>query len=304
MEYIIELPADRSDGRFHHQDKVLLIKQYLVYYLFSLSLTAPMCGDGAPYEYGRCDLIDDTGGLHPESEFRPTLFRTGNSLEGYQNAAKSSVRFAESDFLLAGDGILVSAHDGNLGGTCGAVIDATMEIRDTCTLENGNHPATLADFLAVPLEEWFLDLKNTASGNKTVALAAVDSAIHEVERAGVSDRVVLMIYQAYDEVVAAIDTNGMRAAMKGYPADDTELKGMIDTAARVGFEMVCVNIDYLDQTIIAESAQKGVWHLAWDLRERPLLWRELAEAGLGGVITRNVTCADRAATPYWHSPAD
>ena len=77
---------------------------------------------------------------------------------------------------------------------------------------------------------------------------------------------------------------------------------MVQTARDLDFEMVCVEIDYLTEATISESARLGIWHLAWDLSEDPLLWRTLAEAGLGGVITRDVKCVDRTATPYWQPP--
>ena len=52
--------------------------------------------------------------------FRAVNFRSGNSLEGYR-ALKFKSCFAESDFLINTEGVLVSAQEDRLGGTCGKV---------------------------------------------------------------------------------------------------------------------------------------------------------------------------------------
>jgi hypothetical protein len=213
------------------------------------------------------------------------------------------VRFAESDFHLNAEGRLIATHGEQMGGSCGRVDEATTEQLRDCTLANGDRVATLADFLEVPLDEWFLDLKDTLSGNDSAVLRAINAAIAEVEHYGVQERAVLMTYRVSDAVVARVHEAGVRAGVKGYPAQDAAVMAMVEQAAAAQFELVCVEIDSLSERILQDSAKLGVWHLAWDTSSRPELWRRLSRAGLGGVITPDVQCAERAAAPVWR-PAE
>jgi hypothetical protein len=238
----------------------------------------------------------------PPKRFYPTLFRTGNSLEGYRDAKKQGVRFAESDFRLTSEGVLISTHDVKIGGNCGRVGQKTLEQLKACRMENNNHVATLADFLALPLKGWFLDLKDTESKNEATQKKVIDAAVEEIEKAGLKDKVVLMIYRAPVASVDSIRVKRVRAGMKGYPKSPEQTLSMVDKAFENSFEMICVHICNITPEIIDVSAKKGIWHLAWDLERNEKQWRELAQAGLGGVITRYPFIADKEASNRYIPP--
>src|SRR3989304_6457383 len=78
--------------------------------------------------------------------FRAVNFRSGNSLEGYR-ALKFKSCFAESDFLINPEGILISANDDKLSGNCGRVSKSSLKELRSCKLRKDTHVATLGDFL-------------------------------------------------------------------------------------------------------------------------------------------------------------
>jgi hypothetical protein len=52
--------------------------------------------------------------------------------------------------------------------------------------------------------------------------------------------------------------------------------------------MVCVNIGVIDKSLVEYAKSLGVWLLAWENGKKPSAnLQELAEAGLGGLITGN-----------------
>ena len=228
--------------------------------------------------------------------FRAVNFRSGNSLEGY-NSLEFKSCFAESDFLINPEGVLIAAHDDKLGGTCGKVSKSSLRKLRRCTLKNGKHVATLGDFLGRPLTEWFIDLKATQSSDDEKVFQAVKSAVKEINRLKREDGAVLMLYRTPSKVRRLIRDNRIRVGLKGYPSSKEGTKNIVRKAAKNKFELVCVKINYVDKEIIDFSARLGVWHLVWDLGKNEDLWSNLSKVGLGGVITRYPSLAQKAASP-------
>ncbi len=232
----------------------------------------------------RCDVNQRFAG------FRVTQIRAGgNSLEAYRRVPTC---FAESDFQQTPYGAIISAHDDQLTGNCGTVGQSTPLILRECRMANGDHIAALSDFLALPLTEWFLDLKTTQSENDQEVVRAVRAAVDEIKAAGRQQGAVLMIYRAPGEVVELVRASRIRAAMKGYPKTIEGARQLVLEANRNGFEMVCVNIAMISESLVEEARGLGVWLLAWETGEKsPAYWQKLAKAGLGGLITPRIALA-------------
>ena len=223
----------------------------------------------------------------PENR-NPSGFRVGmlraNSIETQQ---RTPTCFTESDFMFTADGVLVATHDPGMGGTCGEVGQKTLRDLRTCRLANGYRVTTLSEFLAVPLTEWYIDLKS----NK---LASSDEEIFRTAEAAVRDIVaqkrqrgaVLFLYQVTPAVVELVHRHGIRAGIKGYPRSPAAARAMVDLAHASRFDVVCIRIAHIDRAMLAYSAARGVWHLGWELGERtPEQWRELRTQGLGGLLS-------------------
>jgi len=219
--------------------------------------------------------------------FRVTQIRAGgNSLEAYRRVPTC---FAESDFKQTPYGAIISAHDNNLSGNCGTISQSTPRILKECRMANGDHVAALSDFLRVPLTEWFIDLKTTQSGNDQEVVRVIQAAIDEIRAAGRKQGAVLMVYRAPQEAVALVRTSHVRAAMKGYPKTVEGSRQLVLEAQKNGFEMVCVNIGVIDKSLVEFAKGLGVLLLAWETEIKPpASLQELAEAGLGGLITGNI----------------
>jgi hypothetical protein len=226
----------------------------------------------------RCDVNQRHDG------FRIAQIRAGgNSLEAYRRVPTC---FAESDFQQTPSGAIISAHDEELTGNCGKVSQSTPQLLKKCRMANGDHLASLSDFLRVPLTEWFIDLKASISDNDAAVVRAVKTAVDEIRAAGRSQGAVLMLYRAPQEAVELVRAGHVRAAMKGYPDTVEGTRQLVREASKNGFEMVCVNIAVIDKSLVEYARGLGVWLLAWETgRKPPPNWRELAEAGLGGLIT-------------------
>jgi glycerophosphoryl diester phosphodiesterase len=194
--------------------------------------------------------------------------------------------FAEVDFRFSADGVLVAAHDDNLGGSCGSVSHTTLLQLRQCRLADGSRVATLDDFLRVPLTEWYIDLKSNALADSDAAiLNSVAAAVRAIERTGRERGAILMLYKTTPEAVALVHQAGVRAAMKGYPSTRAEAEALVDAAQAHQFEMVCIRITNVDQQMLDYSAARGVWHLTWELGDKtPAEWSELRSEGLGGLI--------------------
>ena len=227
--------------------------------------------------------------------FRVTKFRTGNSLTGYKAALKRGVRYAESDFILTADGVLVSTHDNRMGGTCGEASRMTMREIRNCRLEDNSQVATLKDFLEMPFEEHFIDLKNSALKKNRIVIRSVVAAVEEIRAQSKERQAVLMLYRIPKTAMKVIEKNNIRAGLKGYPESAKNTLAIVRKAAQKKAEMVCVNIKFITPEILKKSAQMGIWHLAWDMGEDVERWKYLAKFGLGGIITRNIAAAEKIA---------
>jgi hypothetical protein len=206
-----------------------------------------------------------------------------NSIETQQSTPGC---FVESDFVLTLDGHLVAAHDDLLSGDCGRASQRTLAQLRTCRLVRGQRVASLADFLAVPLTEWYLDLKSTLAGQTPAnVLQSVEYAIRMIKATGRTGGAVVMVYQAPPAVVSLLRANGIRAGMKGYPKDQAAATSLVKTAHANAFEMVCINIVFMNKQLLDLSRSISVWHLAWDTGQRtPEQWRALAQVGLTGLL--------------------
>ena len=204
--------------------------------------------------------------------------RRVNSIEAMQSTPTC---FAESDFMLTADDTLVATHDPAMGGDCGDVNQQTLEGIRRCRLDGGLRVATLDDFLAVPLTEWYIDLKsNLTAQTDAEILHSVKVAVRAITRRGRERGAVLLVYQVTPAVVAVLRDNGIRAGMKGYPDSRRSAKAMVRAARRHGFELVCIRITYVDKRMLAYSRARDVRHLSWELGERtPRQWARLADRG-------------------------
>jgi glycerophosphoryl diester phosphodiesterase len=207
------------------------------------------------------------------------------------NAAESQAStpscFVEADFMLTADGHLVAAHDPELGGDCGDVSQRTLAELRRCRLDGDQRIASLDDFLAVPLTEWYVDLKsNLLATTDDEIRRSVEPAVAAVLRQRRRRGAVLMLYQVTAEVVDLLARNGIRAGMKGYPVDRPAAEALVDAAQAHGMEMACVRISHVDRAMIDYSRARGIWHLTWELRDKtPQEWSTLGRAGLGGLLT-------------------
>ena len=228
--------------------------------------------------------------------FRVTQIRAGgNSAEAYRTLSSC---FAESDFRLTPDLGIIAAHDDQLSGNCGLVSEGTPESRATCRLANGHRVASLEDFLRSPLSEWFIDLKTSFDSGDATINQAVRVAASSIEFEHRKQGAVVMLYRAPDEAVEILRAAGIRAGMKGYPESLDDTRRLIDEAAKHGFELVCVNVGYIDADVIEYAEARGVWVLGWETGEKPPeYWVTLAEAGLGGLITDRISTAENKLLP-------
>lgn len=235
----------------------------------------------------RCNVNQRSDG------FRITQIRAGgNSLESYQRVPTC---FAESDLHLTPHGAIIGGHDEELGGNCGLVHRSTPRTLEKCKLANGEHIATLGDFLRLPLAEWFLDLKTTQSEKDQEVVKAVQVAIDDIRAAGRKQGAVLMMYRAPPAAVDLVRQHGIRAGMKGYPETIEGTRRLVLEAKANGFEMVCVNISVIDKDLVVFAKGLGVWLLAWEGHDDSTTdWHELAEAGLGGLITDRIEFVTKA----------
>jgi glycerophosphoryl diester phosphodiesterase len=210
--------------------------------------------------------------------------RRVNSIEAQQSTPAC---FAESDFMLTADDQLVATHDPAMGGTCGDVGQQTLAGVRRCRLAGGARVATLEDFLAVPLTEWYIDLKsNLLAGTDAEITHSVEVAVRAITAQRRQRGAVLFLYQVTPEALDLVRRNGIRAGMKGYPSSRAAAEAMVDAAKANGFEAICIHITYVDRQMLAFSRARGVWHLAWELNERtPRQWRRLTDQGLTGLLT-------------------
>ena len=85
-----------------------------------------------------------------------------------------------------------------------------------------------------------------------------------------------------------IKDNNIRAGLKGYPGSKEAVRAMVEHASSIKFEMICVNISFMDPEIINYSKSMNIWHLPWTTAKPwpfPEDWQNVVNWGAGGLIT-------------------
>jgi glycerophosphoryl diester phosphodiesterase len=224
-------------------------------------------------------------------------FIDGNAIEALRAARAQGVRDVEVDLVLTRDGALVTSHGVNQD-PCPPFDRTTLAEAKSCTLRGGRHVATFEETLELGFDTVFADLKNTRPKGADGA-TAVEAAAAAVTRAGARDRAVLMLYEAFPESVASVRRYGVRAGLKGYPAETADSQTLVHRAAALGFELLCVKAEQVDARLIADAARLGVWLLPWSTRFDLARWKHLAEAGAGGLIVLHGRLAMDRVLPAW-----
>lgn len=223
----------------------------------------------------------------------------GNTLEAIQAAQREGILYVEVDLVATRDGALVTAHQAYVK-DCGTLSKMTLNQVLGCRVHGGLRVATLEAVLALPFKGLYLDLKDTREADTERAQMAVESAARAVIRSRRSADTVLMLYDAPPEVVKPIAAHRLRAGIKGYPKSVADTEAMVDRAAELGFEMLCVNAEFVTPELLAASAKRGIWHLPWSTDPAEAdHWRALAEAGAGGLIVLHYELATKRVAPYW-----
>ncbi len=222
----------------------------------------------------------------------------GNTIQSIRAAHLQGIHYIEVDLILTRDDSLVTAHQPYVKG-CGNVSKMTLSQVLGCRLHGGLKVARLGEILRLPFRGVFLDLKDTrgapARGARAVARAA--KTVVQLKR---QSEVVLMLYQAGAAAVKTIRDQGLRAGIKGYPESTEETLRMVREAARLGFEMVSVNTDFVTRDVLMNSTRLGVWHLPWSTDPGSVAhWRELAQAGVGGLIVLHYDLTREQVMPHW-----
>jgi len=210
----------------------------------------------------------------------------GNCIEAFEDAPKKGVKYAEADFRLCADGILVTGHDDELGGNCGTASTSTLEELRNCRLDDGRHIATLEQFLALDLREFYLDMKQTMPKEDEFSLQALTNAVEVIEASGKKPRVIVLVYDSRPAWLELLREHGIRMGLQRYPQSPEEALDLVREAAGHGFEMVSVHTDFITLELIQASNDLGVWHLAWYTGQpAPELWADMVAVGVGGLKT-------------------
>ena len=125
-------------------------------------------------------------------------------------------------------------------------------------------------FLAVPLTEWYIDLKqNQLATTDEEILHTVEVAVAAIVQDGSAAWRGTHALQG-DAGSTRADRQQRRAGgNEGLPQDTARAtQSIVDAAAANGFEMVCIRITNLDKAMLDYSHARGVWHLGWELGER------------------------------------
>ena len=244
---------------------------------------------------------------HFPTEFQLTSMRAtphhpyidGNTLHAVRGALAEGIDYIEFDLVLTRDGELVTAHQPYVE-DCGTISKLGLDQVRGCRVKGSLKLAELGEILSLSFKGFFLDLKDTKQDDAERAQAAVERAAEAVVAARKQKQAVLMLYQTPADAVHVVKDKGLRAGIKGYPESEADTRQMVERAARASFEMVSVNVDYVNQEIIEASAALGVWHLPWSTDPaRADHWRELAQAGVGGLIVLHLELAEKSVAPHW-----
>lgn len=239
--------------------------------------------------------------------FQPVAFRgrpsgetmEGNTLEAIEASVVAGVKHVEVDFVRTIDGFVVSGHDDKLGGDCGRASRQPLEALLACTLDDDHRVITLDDVLGRPFDSVYVDFKSSDTKDDDKLLREVTAVIKAIKRSDARDRAVVMLYRTSAQVRELLEREEIRFGLKGYPKSIEGTTKMVERAASIGAELICVRVTYIDADAISFAANKGVWLLGWGTRENLPLWEKLAAAGMGGLISRLTAEAGRDIAPLW-----
>jgi glycerophosphoryl diester phosphodiesterase len=241
------------------------------------------------------------------SEFQTTSMRgtshapylDGNTIDALRAAHQQGIQYVEVDLIMTRDGELVTAHQSQVKG-CGMVGQMQLNQVLGCQLRGGLRLGRLSEVLDIPFKGVFLDLKDTREDDLDHGSRAVEAAAKMVVEHGRQQSAVLMMYETPPASLTAVYKQDLRAGLKGYPEDTEDTQRMVEFASTLGFELLCVNAEYVTTDILTTSAQRGIWHLPWSTDSTQAdHWRELAEGGAGGLIVLHYELARDDIAPHW-----
>ncbi len=260
-------------------------------------LLAPACGDSGPRRIGpHCHAdaaVDDAAGcdeeeegtdgpgdeacpgpFNPSGEFANTLIRgtppdgafPGDSWEALVHADALGYRYVEVDVRETADGRLVPARHDDLAqfSDCdGSLAASTVEDLAACHYQGSETTlAPIEDGLAGSgFRGVYLDLKSTATAPFSTPDSMTAALLSLLGRTRMSETVVAMSYDS--EVAIALVEAEVRTALKGYPDDVPGSLDLVEDAADIRAEMVCVQVTALDAGAYERASAAGVWLLPW-----------------------------------------
>jgi len=221
----------------------------------------------------------------------------GNTVQALRAAHRQGIAHVEVDLYLTRDDVLLTTHEPGVAG-CGDVRAMNSAPVLGCRAKGGLRVATLGEVLEIPFESIYLDLKETKRLER--AERAVRAAARAIVAAGREDDAVMMVYQAPEPVLRIIRRHSLRAGLKGYPTSRQEAELVVHQASALGLEMACLKAQQLTAELVRDSIDLGVWHLPWSVNPDELPhWRQLAEAGAGGLIVLHYAAARDQVAPHW-----
>ncbi len=229
------------------------------------------------------------------TSFLPAI--RGNTIQALRAAHRQGIQHVEVDLFLTLDGVLLTTHEPGVAG-CGDVRAMNSAAALGCRTKGALRVATLSEVLEIPFGAIYLDLKDTRRLER--AERAVRAAAQAIVAAGREDDVLAMVYQAPDPVQRIIRRHALRAGLKGYPDSEQGAELLVHQASALGFEMACVKAEHLSAELVRDSLDLGVWHLPWSVNRAELPhWRQLADAGAGGMIVLHYAAAREQVAPHW-----
>jgi glycerophosphoryl diester phosphodiesterase len=221
----------------------------------------------------------------------------GNTVQALRAAHRQGIKHVEVDLYQTLDGVLVTTHEPGVK-RCGDVRAMNSAPALGCRGKGGLRVATLSEVLQIPFESIYLDLKETKRLER--AERAVRAAAEAIVAADRADDAVMMVYQAPSPVLRIIRRHSLRAGLKGYPLTEQDAELLVHQASALGLEMACLKAEHLTAALVRDSIDLGVWHLPWSVNRAELPhWRELAEAGAGGLIVLHYAAARERVAPHW-----
>ena len=238
--------------------------------------------------------------LNPSGEFANTLIRgvppdsnfTGNSWAGIREAWALGYRYIEVDARVMADGELLPGRFDALEvlTTCSGSASAlpSVALNGCYYLADGSPVRTLSETLSeTDFDGVYVDLKSTHTWPLATSAAVVDAMTILAAAVPRPETVLAMTY--HEDGVEPLLNAGLRAGFKGYPDDTGGSLEMIEAAADMGAEMVCIHAPDLDETAYSAATTLGVWTLPWaaDGDVTRTILEAAVEGGAGGVISNH-----------------